>query len=181
MGVNTFSARSALFSGRAKSGEDDVFQITKEQYKKTLEQLCEERYKNEMIIVCQDPLYHLIDKGIMDGLKQYGDITSGKVLSGCTVGLNMAHINKDGRVGVCTFIPDVIIGNIFEKPLSEIWLNRGNHPDIKKLMNREYKGNCKKCADRFICGGCRARALVLKNDLFEEDPYCWKYDKRGCL
>ena len=51
----------------------------------------------------------------------------------------------------------------------------------KRLMNREYEGNCKKCADRFICGGCRARALVLNNGLFKEDPYCWKYDKRECV
>ena len=73
---------------------------------------------------------------------------------------------------------NITLGNIFEKPLIEIWKQRSNNPQLKRLMNRDYEGKCKTCSDRFICGGCRARALSLENNLFAHDPYCWKYSTK---
>ena len=35
----------------------------------------------------------------------------------------------------------------------------------RKIINRELTGKCGKCKDKLICGGCRARALILNNDL----------------
>lgn len=176
LGVDTFLARAAIFSGRA-TAENEIFQISNIEYKKFLEQISLEKPKRKIILNSQDPLYHLADKKVVELLKRYGDITSGKVVSGCTVGLNMIHIHANGDVGVCTFLPDLIIGNVFDKNLSDIWNKRRNVEEIDRLIKREYKGACKNCVDRFICGGCRARALTLKNDLFEHDPYCWKYCK----
>lgn len=174
LGIDTFLARATVFTGRATI-HNAVFRVSNMEYKKFLEQLSIERKKRKIILNSQDPLYHLADKEIVESLKKYGDITSGKVLSGCTAGLNIAHIHSDGRVGVCTFLSNLIIGNVFEKPLSQIWEERTKMPEIKRLINREYNGACKNCSDRFICGGCRARALILNNDLFGHDPYCWKH------
>lgn len=176
LNVDTFLVRAAIFAGRA-TANSETFKISSIEYKEILEQLSKERRVRKIILNSQDPLYHLADKQVMEKLKKYGDVTSGKVLSGCTVGLNMIHVHADGQVGVCTFLPNLIIGNIFEKPLSQIWEERTKMPEIKCLMNRELNGSCKNCSDRFICGGCRARALTLTGDLLGHDPYCWKYCK----
>lgn len=174
LNVDTFLARAAIFAGRANAN-NSIFRISNIEYKKILEQICSERQNRKILLNSQDPLYHLSDKQSMERLKEYGDITSGKVLSGCTVGLNMAHIHSNGEVGVCTFLPDLIIGNIFKKSFSQIWEERARINEINRFMKREYNGACKNCSDRFICGGCRARALIINKDLFGHDPYCWKY------
>jgi AdoMet-dependent heme synthase len=173
IGVDTFLARAAIFTGRA-TADNATFRLSKLEYKIFLEQLSKERKERKMILNCQDPLYHLADASIVDKLKTYGDIYSGCVLSGCTAGLNMVHIHSNGDVGICTFLPNVILGNIFESSLQEIWDGRLNILEVKRLVKRDYKGKCKSCPDKFICGGCRARALCIENDLFEHDPYCWR-------
>lgn len=174
LGVDTFLARAALFSGRAVSN-NSVFRLTPDEYKKFLEQINGERKNRKIVLNCQDPLYHLVDQESVDKLKKYGDIYSGKVITGCTAGINMIHIHADGDIGICTFLPSIILGNVFENSLIDIWNNRYSIPEVKRLIQREYDGRCKTCSDRFICGGCRARALELKNNLFDHDPYCWKY------
>jgi len=174
--VDTFLARAAIFTGRA-SVNNKLFRISSEEYRKFLSQLSRERKKRKLILNCQDPLYHLADKNIQKKLSKFGNIYSGHVISGCTVGINMVHIHSNGDVGLCTFLQNVILGNILKKRLSLIWEERQNLPEVKRLVNREYDGHCKTCSDRFICGGCRARALLIKNNLFGHDPYCWRYQK----
>lgn len=174
LGVDTFLARAALFSGRAASVNSE-FRLTSYEYKKILEQLRDERKNRKMVLNCQDPLYHLVDRNIVKKLKKFGDIYSGEVITGCTAGINMIHIHTDGEIGICTFLPNIILGNFFKDSLIDIWNNRHNVPEVKRLTRREYDGRCRTCGDRFICGGCRARALQLKNNLFDHDPYCWKY------
>lgn len=179
IGVDTFLARAVLFSGRATKGDVD-FRLTPQEYKKVLEELKAKSKNRKIILNCQDPLYHLVDEDLVEKLKEHGDIYSGKVISGCTVGINMVHIHADGNVGVCTFLPNVILGNIFEDSLVDIWNNRKAIPDVKRLIDREYNGNCGVCSDRFICGGgCRARALQKTNNMFDQDPYCWKYSNKN--
>jgi len=173
LGVDTFLARAAIFTGRA-SPDNSLFRLSGLEYKNFLKQLNQERQKRKMILNSQDPLYHLIDQSLKDKLEKYGDIHSGKILSGCTAGLNMVHIRSNGEVGVCTFLQNLTLGNILEKSLIQIWNERFEIPEIKCLANRDYGGKCKTCNDRFICGGCRARALSINNDLFAQDPYCWK-------
>lgn len=174
LNVDTFLARAALFSGRASSASS-LFRLTPGEYKTFLEKLRDERKNRKIILNCQDPLYHLVDNEMVEKLSKYGDIYSGNIITGCTAGINMIHIHTDGNVGVCTFLPDLIIGNIFEKSLADIWAEKNSIPGIKKLSCKEYNGRCRTCRDRFICGGCRARALQLNNDLFGHDPYCWKF------
>lgn len=174
LGVDTFLARAALFSGRALSNNAE-FRLTPDEYKKFLVQINSERKKRKIVLNCQDPLYHLVDQDLVGKLKNYGDIYSGKIVTGCTAGINMIHIHADGDIGICTFLPNIIIGNVFRNSLFDIWNNRNNNPEVKRLIQREYDGICKTCRDRFICGGCRARALELSHNLFGHDPYCWKY------
>lgn len=176
LNVDTFLARAAIFSGRA-SINNELFRVSSEEYKMFLSQLSSERRKRKLILNCQDPLYHLADPDIRKKLSKYGDTHSGNIISGCTVGINMVHIHSNGDVGLCTFLQNVIIGNITKRDLSLIWRERQDFPEVRRLVSREYDSDCKVCPDRFICGGCRARALLIKNNLFGHDPYCWKYQK----
>ena len=178
LGVDTFLARAAIFTGRA-NGENPIFVITPEEYRKFLEELSVQREKRKikMVINCQDPLYHLADPKIMAKLKEFGDVYSGKVISGCTAGQDMIHIRCDGKIGICTFLQDIVLGDFYQESLVDIWNNREKIKEVKQLLSREYSGHCGSCCDRFICGGCRARALLVNNDLLAEDPYCWKYSK----
>jgi radical SAM protein with 4Fe4S-binding SPASM domain len=178
LGVDTFLARAAIFTGRA-NGDNPIFVLKPEEYRKFLEQLSLEREhrKIKMVINCQDPLYHLADSSIMNKLKEFGDVYSGKVISGCTAGQDMIHIRCDGKIGICTFLQDVVLGDFYQDSLVDIWNNRRAVKGVQQLINREYSGACGTCCDRFICGGCRARALLINNDLLAADPYCWKNKK----
>jgi AdoMet-dependent heme synthase len=176
LGVDTFLARAAVFTGRAKAN-NSIFRLSPEEYRKFLEEICMERKRRKIIMNCQDPLYHLVDKELVEKMKKHGDIYSGKIISGCTAGINMIHIHSNGNIGICTFL-NIILGNIFNNSLVKIWNNRDKIKGVDFLIKRQCEGQCKICADRFICGGCRARALYIKNNLLGHDPYCWKYLKK---
>jgi len=121
LGVNTFLARSAIFAGRATPNQE-AFILTPPEYCKFLKTVAVERYKkqNKITINSQDPLYHLVDQLLVKKFSQLADITSGRVISGCSVGVSMAHINSVGDVGFCTFLP-IKIGNILYRDFIDIW------------------------------------------------------------
>ena len=56
---------------------------------------------------------------------------------------------------------------------------------MKELRDRDGLKGCGKCENRYICGGCRARAYGYFGDLQGPDPGCirnlkyWKKLKAG--
>lgn len=93
---------------------------------------------------------------------------------GNSAGRNLVNINSEGDVKPDPFFP-VKIGNIYEKPFDEIWLDENN-----ELLNRlrehprRIKGKCEKCEWIEICnGGSRPRAWAIYGDLWQEDPSCY--------
>ena len=169
--IDTFLARSVIFSGRATPFYD-YFLLTPNEYRQALYVLYNESKKRSFMVQSQDPLYFKINPDLIKIYKKYGDIFSGNILSGCSACLNMLNIRPDGSVGICSFIP-YTIGNIKTQSLAEIWRNRLKYNFCRKLYNRELHGKCSRCPFKYICGGCRARALAITGDLFGEDPYCW--------
>jgi len=172
LGIATFQARAAVFEGRAGQNKEE-FILNLQDYQKALRIIAQERKKRKgkIIVGCQDPLYHLVDEDLLAEIKNYG--TDNKVRSGCTAGLNMIHIRVDGEIGVCTFLP-ITLGNFYQQSLKEIWENKNSIKEIKQLCNRELTGKCRSCEDKFICAGCRARALEINHNLLGSDPYCFK-------
>lgn len=169
VGVDYFFVRSIVLAGCAQ----DELIINKDEYKKVLEVVHEEKYKRKKIhVTSQDPLFHLLDKELMKKLEEkYGDIYSGKFYGGCVAGLNTVNVKSDGEVRICSFLP-LALGNLRKNNLKKIWADKKDY--CGKIVDREVEGKCKKCKDRLICGGCRARALILENDLYAQDPFCWK-------
>jgi len=44
---------------------------------------------------------------------------------------------------------------------------------FKALRNRDrLRGSCGTCPYKYVCGGCRARALAYTGDILGSDPGC---------
>jgi radical SAM protein with 4Fe4S-binding SPASM domain len=93
-------------------------------------------------------------------------------LGGCGAGRLYCAIEPNGDIKPCVFFPtnnETVLGNILKDNFEEIW---DNDPLLWKLRIREdmeaYAINgeevgCGKCPDKYICGGCRARAYSYFN------------------
>ena len=94
---------------------------------------------------------------------------------GCSAGKKMANVDYAGNVHPCQFWSSATLGNVRERPFSEIWTD-GSHPLLAKLraMPDSLTGpRCSRCRHRSICGGCRIRAEVVHGDLWGDDPACY--------
>ncbi|MEM2466500.1 MAG: radical SAM protein [Candidatus Bathyarchaeia archaeon] len=93
-------------------------------------------------------------------------------LGGCGAGRLYCAIEPNGDIKPCVFFPtnrNTILGNILENNFEEIW---DSDPLLWQLRTREnletYIVNgkevgCGVCPDKYICGGCRARAYSYFN------------------
>jgi heme d1 biosynthesis radical SAM protein NirJ len=94
-------------------------------------------------------------------------------------GVNIANIDNLGNVHPDTFWWDYNLGNVRERPFSQIW------PDTSdplmaglKARPRSVKGRCGQCQYFDICGGnTRVRAYQLTGDPWAEDPACYLSDE----
>ena len=103
-----------------------------------------------------------------------------KMNAGNSTGLGIACISWDGTVFPDQFWRTKPVGNVIEKPFSEIW---GNPPPDSLLFNLRRKkelvtGRCVTCRFLDICGGnFRARAEAATGDLWGVDPACYLTDE----
>jgi radical SAM protein with 4Fe4S-binding SPASM domain len=91
------------------------------------------------------------------------------VTRGCLAGTGVCFVSHKGDVFPCGYMP-LKAGNVGEKRLREIWAQA---PLFANLRNTSLlKGRCGRCGYAQICSGCRARALAVSGDAFDEDPGC---------
>jgi len=98
---------------------------------------------------------------------------------GNATGVNIANIDNLGNVHPDTMWWDHDLGNVQERPFSEIW-NDLSDPIMAGLRQRprHIKGRCGACRHFGICGGnTRVRALQLTGDPWAEDPACYLTDE----
>ncbi|WP_455217671.1 heme d1 biosynthesis radical SAM protein NirJ [Kaarinaea lacus] len=94
---------------------------------------------------------------------------------GNSSGVNIANIDNLGNVHPDTFWWDYALGNVKQRPFSEIWQDTSD-PLMAglKAHPRPLKGRCAECRHREICGGnTRVRAWQLSGDPWAEDPACY--------
>lgn len=114
-------------------------------------------------IDCSDPIF-FVDEGFC----KY--FSNNNILLGCSAGITAFSIDSIGNIYPCVRLR-VKVGNVNDEGgVKKIW---EENKVLKELRNRDLlKGNCGKCKSRYICGGCRARAFLRKEDYLDEDYDC---------
>ena len=97
---------------------------------------------------------------------------------GCSAGRKFANVDAAGDVHACQFWGHESLGNVRERPFSEIWQNV-EHPLLCRLkaMPSGVTGRCGACRYKAYCGGCRIRAEVATGDRWGADPTCYLTDE----
>jgi heme d1 biosynthesis radical SAM protein NirJ len=93
-------------------------------------------------------------------------------------GVNIANIDNLGNVHPDTMWWHYSIGNVKDRPFSQIWLDTSD-PIMAGLKQRprSIEGRCGACKYFAICGGnTRVRALQLTGNPWAEDPACYLSD-----
>lgn len=93
-------------------------------------------------------------------------------------GVNVANIDNVGEVHPDTMWWHHGLGNVKERPFSEIWMDTSD-PLMAglKMRPRPVKGRCRACRHFDICGGnTRVRAEQITGDAWAEDPGCYLND-----
>ncbi len=93
-------------------------------------------------------------------------------------GVNVANIDNLGNVHPDTFWWHYELGNVKERPFSEIWMDTGD-PLMAGLKQhpRPLEGRCGRCRYQEICNGnTRVRAAQTTGNFWAEDPGCYLTD-----
>ncbi len=97
---------------------------------------------------------------------------------GNSSGVNIANIDNLGNVHPDTMWWDYCLGNLRDRPFSEIWQDTSD-PLMAglKAKQRPLEGRCAVCRQLAICGGnSRTRAWQLTGNPWAEDPGCYLSD-----
>jgi 12,18-didecarboxysiroheme deacetylase len=97
---------------------------------------------------------------------------------GNSSGHGIGCISWDGEVYADQFWRNQPLGNIRQKPFSQIWLDEKNELLVKLKDKKKYvKGRCAACLWLTVCGGnFRARAESA-GDIWGPDPACYLTDE----
>ena len=93
-------------------------------------------------------------------------------------GINVANIDNLGNVHPDTFWWHYELGNVKERPFSEIWMDTSD-PLMAGLKQhpRPLEGRCARCGYQEICNGnTRVRAAQTTGNFWAEDPGCYLSD-----
>jgi 12,18-didecarboxysiroheme deacetylase len=102
-----------------------------------------------------------------------------KMNGGNSTGVGIGCVSWDGTVYPDQFWRNQPLGNVRERPFSQIWTDR-SHPLLGKLKEKKLHvtGRCARCKFLDICGGnFRARAEAATGDLWAPDPACYLTDE----
>jgi Fe-coproporphyrin III synthase len=103
---------------------------------------------------------------------------------GNSSGNGIACVSWNGEVYPDQFWRHFSMGNVRQRPFSEIWTDVSGETEQSELMAKlkdkrpHVKGRCAECSWLSICGGnFRVRAEAATGDLWNEDPACYLSDE----
>lgn len=187
LGVPRFCMYHLVYAGRGDAGID----LTSEQNRWVIDLLINRTLKYDRegggleILTVDNPadgisIYEHVQREDPERAKQvYGLLGQH---GGCSAGIKIANVDPEGNVHPCQFWTGATLGNVLQRPLSEIWADE-SHPLLAALRHREehLQGICADCAHSAVCGGCRVRALAVSGEEWAEDPACYlnEFERRG--
>ena len=123
---------------------------------------------------------YLYMRMLREGGERAGEVlrllrTAGANSSGDRIGC----VSWDGEVHPDQFWRGLSLGNVTDRPFSEIWTDLSN-PLMAKLKHKapHVTGRCSTCRFLAICGGgLRTRAEAVTGDLWASDPACYLTDE----
>lgn len=93
-------------------------------------------------------------------------------------GTGIGNIDTQGNVHPDQFWQSLTLGNVKQRPFSEIWRDTSNET-LAALRNRagRLEGKCAGCRFLDVCGGgFRVRAVQVHGNLWAPDPACYLSD-----
>jgi radical SAM protein with 4Fe4S-binding SPASM domain len=93
-------------------------------------------------------------------------------------GTGIGNIDTQGNVHPDQFWQSLTLGNVKQRPFSEIWRDTSNET-LAALRNRagRLEGKCAGCRFLNVCGGgFRVRAVQVHGNLWAPDPACYLTD-----
>ncbi len=159
-----------IFQSIPPCQERGAAELGPEEQRHLLEVIREKQRKSRFLLmpVCSPEYWPLIAG--QNGKNQLKKSLLQSAFSGCGAGRGFCYIRFDGDVWPCNFIP-VAAGNVRHTPLPEIWRHSPLFDQFRDTP-RTLQGECGKCAQNPICGGCRGRAFAHHGDYLATDPNC---------
>ncbi len=91
-------------------------------------------------------------------------------LQGCGAGRQFVCIQPNGDICPCMFISNWVEGNIRKEPFWDIWERFATIPCF--VERDALEDECGSCQFRYLCGGCRARAINYIGNPMAADTGC---------
>ena len=171
--IESLNFRAVLPAGRANKS----IMPTSEQYKKVSKELLAMSKEKKVPVISGDPILFPLFPELMGEIwNRLEEKVFTNIYAGCLAGDEIIYIKPNGDVGVCAYIPRVV-GNITKTPLIKLI----NETFLFRQLNNchdKLEGMCGKCKHRYLCGGCRAAALVINKNILAEDSRCLLYSNK---
>ncbi|HTY91577.1 MAG TPA: radical SAM protein [Methanocella sp.] len=176
LGVSRIITFNFIPTGRGECMSN--MDITPEERESLLRYLSDRNYDSNMEVMSTAPQFGRVSVK-REGVNLAHFMTIKKVdnramalcefIGGCAAGRFYCCVRPNGDINPCVFIP-IKVGNVRENKLLDTW---HNSPVLDTLRDRDQvKGHCATCENKYICGGCRARAYAYFGDLTAADPGC---------
>lgn len=94
------------------------------------------------------------------------------IYEGCNCGSGHLTILSDGQVYACRRMESPV-GNALKESMYDIFLSE----KMDEYRQLDKFNKCSKCELLRFCRGCPAVAHGIKNDMYADDPQCWKVIK----
>lgn len=108
-------------------------------------------------------------KRLLEEVKPVSSLTDSEIgeMPLCGVGLNQICIAANGDLFPCAGWQGMVVGNIFEQSLKEVWENSSKLNELRKIRKKDFP-KCMHCQAKDYCTMCIARNY---NEC-EGDIYC---------
>jgi len=129
--------------------------------------------KRKMLVVCDSNYYEGKRAGILSEDKRLSAIESFPPEIPC--GKNTVAISSNGDVLPCMLLQGIVVGNIYQKSLTEIMYSP-TMIEFREKAAIENRQSCSKCELRYACSNkCPAVSLSHSGDITKKNPYCSYY------